>query len=407
MRTASNMSESEAKPTRSAQGGVELRGNSIRLKFRYSGVTCRETLYLDNAPLPPTPANAKFARRKAIEIRQKIQTGSFIYADYFPHSPRALSVGNTAPLFFDVSDRWIELHDVKASTKRQYRRRLSTFWRQNLKNVPIDKIRYSDILTALNSGSWTSGKSRNNELSMIKQIFEFARRDKIISENPCEEIARSAYQKPKPDPFDIGEINAILFHLKEHRPEQILNFVQLMFFTGLRTSEGIALQWGNVDFRKSEILIDSAMVYDEESDSTKTSTSRTIKLTDRALEALERQKAHTFLQGGHVFHNPKTDAPWVYAKITDIRGFWELTLKRLGIRYRRPYSMRHSYATLGLMSGAKPGFLAKQLGHSLQMFFSVYATWISSSDDDLEILKLNNATAEIVPEKSLRKNATA
>ncbi|ELX12978.1 phage integrase-like catalytic core domain-containing protein [Janthinobacterium sp. HH01] len=47
--------------------------------------------------------------------------------------------------------------------------------------------------------------------------------------------------------------------------------------------------------------------------------------------------------------------------------------------------MRHTYATIGLMSGAKPGFLAKQLGHGLRMFFTVYAKWISSSDDDLEM----------------------
>ena len=395
------------KPTRSAQGGVEIRETSMRLKFRYAGTTCRETLYHDNAPLPPTPANAKRARRISLEIRKKIENGSFVYADYFPHSPRALSVGNTTPLFFDVADRWIELHDIKASTKTQYRRRLSTFWKQNFRNVPIDNVRYSDILAALNSGSWTSGKSRNNELSMIKQIFEFARRDKIITENPCDKIDRSGYQKPGPDPFDLVEIDAILAHLKEHRSEQILNFVQLMFFTGLRTSEGIALQWRNIDFCKGEMLIDSATVYDEESTSTKTSTVRTVKLTDRAIEALERQKAHTFLEGKHVFHDPKTGSAWVYSKITDIRGFWEITLKRLGIRYRRPYSMRHSYATFGLMSGAKPGFLAKQLGHSLQMFFSVYATWISSGDDKKELAKLNEAIAEIVPEESPRKKATA
>ncbi|SNS59923.1 hypothetical protein SAMN06265795_10481 [Noviherbaspirillum humi] len=27
---------------------------------------------------------------------------------------------------------------------------------------------------------------------------------------------------------------------------------------------------------------------------------------------------------------------------------------RLGIRYRRPYNTRHTYATVGLMSGANP-----------------------------------------------------
>ena len=242
---------------------------------------------------------------------------------------------------------------------------------------------------------------------MIKQVFEFARRDKLIAENPCDEVARAGYQKPKPDPFDLDEVGQILTHLKEHQGEQILNLVQLIFFTGLRTSESIALQWKNVDFRKGEMLIDSANVYDEESDSTKTSTARTVKLTARALESLERQKVHTFLEGEHVFHDPKTGKPWHYAKLTDVRNFWEVTLKKLGIRYRRPYSMRHTYATIGLMSGAKPGFLAKQLGHSLQMFFTVYATWISSSDDDLEVAKLNGAIGQIVPEESPKEKVAS
>ena len=401
------MAELKTPVPRSAQGGVELRETSIRIKFIYCGKSCKETLYLNNAPMPPTPANAKFALRTSIEIRKKIKNGSFVYAEYFPHSQRAVITDSKAPLFFDVADRWIDLHDIKASTKTQYRRRLNTFWKLELKNVPIDKVLYSDILAALNRGPWKSGKSRNNELSMIKQVFEFARRDKMIAENPCDEVSRAGYQKPKPDPFDLDEVGQILTHLKEHQGEQILNLVQLIFFTGLRTSESIALQWKNVDFRKGEMLIDSATVYEEESDSTKTSTARTVKLTDRALEALERQKVHTFLEGQHVFHDPKTGKPWHYAKLTDVRNFWEVTLKKLGIRYRRPYSMRHTYATIGLMSGAKPGFLAKQLGHSLQMFFTVYATWISSSDDDLEVAKLNVAIGQIVPEESPKEKVAS
>lgn len=56
--------------------------------------------------------------------------------------------------------------------------------------------------------------------------------------------------------------------------------------------------------------------------------------------------------------------------------------------------MRHTYATIGLMSGAKPGFLAKQLGHSLRMFFTVYAKWISSDDDDREMAMLEEAISQ-------------
>jgi integrase len=59
------------------------------------------------------------------------------------------------------------------------------------------------------------------------------------------------------------------------------------------------------------MYIDSGNVYDEETESTKTSTARTVLLSEAALEALRRQKAHTFLIGEHVFHAPKTGAPCV------------------------------------------------------------------------------------------------
>lgn len=381
--------------------GVELRENSIRIYFWMNGKQCKETLYLDNAPLAPTPANAKYARRVADDVRKRVEAGTFSYAEFFPHSPRAVAaLAGEVPLVFDVADQFIRLHNVKDSTKRQYRIRLENFWKKHIKNVPIDQVRYSDILAALNAGTWKSGKSRNNELSLIKGIFDFAKRDKIIATNPCEEVARAPYQKPPPDPFDLGEVDVILSHLRAHRPEQVLNFVQVMFFTGLRTSEGIALKWANIDFRKKEMLIEGANVYDEETDTTKTFEARVVKLTGKAAEALERQKAHTLLERSHVFHDPKTGKPWAYAKITDVRSFWDATLTKTGIRYRRPYNMRHTYATIGLMSGAKPGFLAKQLGHSLRMFFTVYAKWISSSDDDLEMEKMDGMIGRTIPNLS-------
>lgn len=383
-----------------ATGGIELREGSIRIRFTYRGKLRKETLYLNEQPLAPTPANAKYATRLAAEIRKKIADGTFEYAEYFPNSPRANEAAAGVPMLHTVMDTWLRLHEVKASTKGQYRNRIENFWKKQLKDQPIAEVTYSAILEALNAGTWKSGKSRNNELSLIKGVFEFAKRDKLIPDNPCEEVSRAAYQKPAPDPFDLQEAHQIVAHLREHRHEQVANFVQMMFFTGLRTSEGIAIRWGDIDFQKRELVVDGANVYDEESDSTKTYESRVVKLTKLAMEAIERQKAHTQLAGGHVFHDPKTDKPWAYAKITDVRSFWEITLKRLGIRYRRPYNTRHTYATIGLMSGAKPGFLANQLGHSLRMFFTVYAKWITSSDDDREMEKMEQAMAQNFPGNS-------
>lgn len=372
----------------SANGGVEVRSASMRIQFAYCGKQHRETLYLEDKALPPTPANIKYARRIATEIRKKISNGEFVYADYFPHSPLAQASLPGVTMLFDVMDDWHELLELKPSTKRQYGTRLTRFWMKHLKNVPVDKVRHSDILKALKCGTWTSGKSRNNELSMIRQVFEFARKDGLISENPCDGIDRAGYQAPKPDPFSLLEAEAIITGLADKHGDQVANFVQFMFFTGLRTSEGIALRWSNIDFIKQEMLIDAAKVYDEESNTTKTYAARKVRLNSRAIEALQRQKAYTFVGGDTVFHDPKTGYPWAYSRITDVRSFWATTLKHLGIRYRRPYNMRHTYATIGLMSGANPGFLAKQLGHSLKMFFSVYADWIDGADNEREMDKI-------------------
>lgn len=384
-------------------GGVELRDNSIRVVFSYQGKQRKETLYLDNSPLLPTPANVKYARRIATEIKEKIRAGTFDFATYFPQSKNAPpQESKETKNLHELMDLWLQVMECKASTKDQYRSRINSFWKVKLSDRPITAVKYPDLALVLSNGTWSSGKSRNNEIGMMKRFFTFCVKSGYLSENPAEGLEKGNVQKKKPDPFATEEVGLILDHLKANHPPQIHNYVEFLFFTGLRTSEAIALQWTDIDFRKKEMLIERAMVYEDESDSTKTSKARTVRLTSRALEALDRQKLHSYLQGKHVFLDPRSGEPWDYTRITDSRVFWGTTLKKLGIRHRRQYNTRHTYATLGLHAGAKPGFMANQLGHSLEMFFNVYADWINSEDDDKEMAKIEAAITQIIPELSLR-----
>ncbi|MDO8697365.1 MAG: hypothetical protein Q7J74_09680, partial [Pseudomonas sp.] len=52
---------------------------------------------------------------------------------------------------------------------------------------------------------------------------------------------------------------------------------------------------------------------------------------------------------------------------------------------------RHTYATICLMAGMTPAFVAKQLGHSVQMLLDTYARWIDSDSDLLELEKLKTS----------------
>lgn len=381
--------------------GIEKRPKSIRIRFKYLGKVKKETLCVGGVPLLPTGPNLKYAIEQLKNINKAIDDGNFSYLEYFPNSSNAYDLPDKeeqADMLFDVMDKFIDLYSKKPSTKKQYRSRLNKFWKKSLENQPIANIRYSDILTVLNSGTWNSGKSRNNEVSLIKAVFELAVRDELISENPCSKIERSGYQKPIVDPFDLNEVHLILNNLAQHRPEQTWNFVQFMFFTGLRTSEGLALKWSNVDFWKREALIESANVYNVQTNETKTNVMRIVKLNAMAIEALQRQKTHTFFAGEHIFHDPETRAPWEYQTITDVRRFWKTTLKQVDIRYRRPYNMRHTYATVGLMNGVTPAFMAAQLGHNLRTFFERYAKWINGSQDTKEMEKIEAAITQYSPE---------
>ncbi len=62
---------------------------------------------------------------------------------------------------------------------------------------------------------------------------------------------------------------------------------------------------------------------------------------------------------------------------------------KLKIRRRRQYDTRHTYATMCLMAGMNPAFIANQLGHSVQMLLSTYAKWMNSDADRAELDKLD------------------
>lgn len=45
------------------------------------------------------------------------------------------------------------------------------------------------------------------------------------------------------------------------------------------------------------------------------------------------------------------------------------------------YSTRHTFATIALMAGIVPAYIAGQLGRSVQMLLERYARWIPGADN--------------------------
>jgi len=110
---------------------------------------------------------------------------------------------------------------------------------------------------------------------------------------------------------------------------------------------------------------------------------RDIKLLFPALEALQDQKKNTYTKGQEIFQNPRTGKRWTGDQPIR-KTAWTPALKKAGVRYRRPYQTRHTYASMMLMEGENPMWVATQLGHSDWSFtLRTYSRFIPDNYPDI------------------------
>lgn len=150
----------------------------------------------------------------------------------------------------------------------------------------------------------------------------------------------------------------------------------------MRTSELVALDWGDIDLVRGVVRVTRALTQkSKEAESTKTAAGRRdIKLLQPAVDALQQQKQHTWLRGAEVFQNPQTAERWTGDQSIR-KTLWTWALKRGGVRYRKPYQTRHTYASMMLSAGEHPMWVAKQMGHKdLTMIARVYGRWMPDAD---------------------------
>lgn len=169
---------------------------------------------------------------------------------------------------------------------------------------------------------WTDAgittKTVRNRLSVLRTALSDAVQNEIIEISPMygwEWQAPNKVKKKKRDhvdPFTQTEQSLILSKLAG----QDYNLFQFAFWTGLRTSEMVGLDWGDIDWQREEIhvrraLTRAAIRAGEFDEGTKTEASdRRVKILTPAMEVLIAQKAHTLIINEAIFHNPRTDERW-------------------------------------------------------------------------------------------------
>lgn len=355
---------------------VEVRGRTIRIDFTWNGQRYRERY-----PGAPTVERIRQAERIQDRIRSAIQDGTFSSADYrryFPHKA-------TSDAFGPYAQRWLESTTVSEATRQEYRKALNRYWLPELGDTPLSSLIPSHIKQVIAAAPFPSPKTKNNALTPLRKILELAYFDEATTKPLAPFVRGEKHQKQPPDPFTPEERDFIIAHFSG---QHLGPYFRFMFWSGLRPSEALALQWGDVDFNSKYVRVEKAQSKGRALTRTKTGKIRDVRLNAESIAALQAQKAASYLAGGSIFVTEKGEA---YGTEKAQRMAFTRALKKLGIRHRPQYNTRHTYATVCLMAGLNTTFVAGQLGHSVQMLLTVYSRWISGDQDDLEMAKLSDA----------------
>jgi|TARA_B100001146_G_scaffold215910_1_gene218748 integrase len=148
----------------------------------------------------------------------------------------------------------------------------------------------------------------NATMRLLRALFNFAiseyddsNDNPIITHNPVQKIKRNWFKESVRtniiEPNDLSDwfaaVNALPNNKantnRKNTSETVRDYLILLLFTGLRSSEGINLEWSNIDFKNELLSIQD----------TKNREDHTIPLTQYILDLLEARKKAS--QGNYVF----------------------------------------------------------------------------------------------------------
>ncbi|HGO6780883.1 TPA: tyrosine-type recombinase/integrase [Klebsiella aerogenes] len=411
--------------------GVENHGGTLRIWFVFKGKRVRESL-----GVPDTAKNRKIAGELRTSVCFAIRTGTFDYAAQFPDSTnlKLFGVGKKEITVRELEGKWLELKrmEICANALNRYESIIRNFIpmlgeNRLVTSVTKEELLYirKDLLTgyqnSANGKKPAKGRSVvtvNYYMTTIAGMFQFAADHGYLETNPFDGIKPLKKARAEPDPLTRDEFIRLI---DACRHQQTKNLWSLAVYTGMRHGELVSLAWEDIDLKAGTITVRRNYTKLGEFTLPKTaaSTDRVVHLIQPAINILKNQAEMTMMGKQHhievqlreynrsVNHectfvfNPQIvrrceQVGFIY-KVDSVGDSWDAAMKRAGIRRRKAYQSRHTYACWSLSAGANPSFIANQMGHaSAQMVFNVYGAWMADSSAE-QIKMLNQKLADFAP----------
>lgn len=265
--------------------------------------------------------------------------------------------------------------------------------RPTLGSMKLREVRPLHVRRLLEEKRLTLGK---NSVRLIKAtlstLFQWAVTHELIVVNPAlgrfdepGKKKRSAHVRS----LSHDQVTQLKQTMETMRQDGRLAPLYVMLFstmagTGLRPSEALALQPGDLDLSRRRLRVERALDDDGSVKPTKTDETREVDLSDTLTDALRDYM--TWLTVESMAHG---QAPlWLFADATGrvlssekIRTVFQRVLKVAGLPHFVPYDLRHTFASLLLSANVPLLYVAKMLGHAKPTTtLKHYARWMPDEE---------------------------
>lgn len=248
-----------------------------------------------------------------------------------------------------------------------------------------------DLFTVTKNMEPLSNKTITEYHRLISTVLTQAEKEMLVQFNAAAKATPPKLERKEAETFQPEEVEQIRDCL-EQEPLKWKVATHLLLITGARRGEVLGLKWDKVDWDNQQIKIDRALLYSADrgiyEDSTKTSTTRYIKLPLETMELL-RQYQKWYIQqklmngdrwkgSGYLFVQ-EDGGPMNPDSLTDWLGKFA---KRHRLPNVHPHKFRHTMASLLYFNGLDSISISKRLGHAkVSTTTDIYSHIIKQADE--------------------------
>lgn len=380
---------------------IRSRRGYLSLALHYRGQRWWETPF---RTMKDTAPNRQLLQRDfCLPIASLMRARAFdgeAYLRFFPRGTRAVefqpalagSPAEGAPTLREYALRtWLPRQqppEVRPGTQRDYRQHLAAYILDApvaggapLGDVSLDEINPRHV-RALKDRLAALGLSIKTQRNIISGTFRALLRDAVAEDlydvaNPFIGLRWPRVVSPPADPFTEAERATLVAHFREREP-LYADFVELLFFTGMRPSEATGLVWkdfgsdrGTLDVQRSRYLNAYNLPKTRQS-------VRSLKLLPNVADRLRARMPGPYDPEAPIFTDPQgkpiNQSEWA-------RTHWTTALDATNLRKRKFYATRHTFISVGLTHGVNAKYLAEYCGTSLQMIERHYGRFLLSRED--------------------------